>query len=223
MVSKCANNTLFLYRDGVRLHRMRFYIYECTERNDLKSMIQERCGIVVQTKGEHVVCFAAQYLDLEDGEIFSTEYIKQCCERNMLLDLKNFRLGKNPVFPNVDPLEVLKGIASWPQNIRCFRNSRQNNSLNELKNTKDIELSSQKRKRSTINKMQQERSVCHWRQAYSREEDEQIITYLLKNNNYKKAGTNTLWKKMELQEVLKDRSWQSMKNRLRIIRLHIER
>ncbi|XP_046979606.1 uncharacterized protein LOC124544910 isoform X1 [Schistocerca americana] len=209
MVSKCVNRTLFLYRDGVRLHRMKFYIYECAERDALKAMIQERCGIVVETKGEHVVCFARQCQDLEDGgELFSTEYIKQCCENNVLLDLKKFRLGKKPDCSNVDPLEVLKGIASWPKNMRCLRNSNQNNSVNKVKETRGSELLPQKRK---------------WREAYSREEDVNIIRYLLKNNNYKKAGTNTLWKEMELQEVLRDRSWQSMKNRLRIIRLHPER
>ena len=50
-------------------------------------------------------------------------------------------------------------------------------------------------------------------QYYTREEDEQILRYIINHQKFAWAGGRTLWKKMEEEKLLEGRNWGSMMSR----------
>jgi hypothetical protein len=58
----------------------------------LWKLFQHGGGEVVSTPGDHGITLIPPGVDLiGNDEVYSTEYIKECCTRNKLLDLKPYR------------------------------------------------------------------------------------------------------------------------------------
>jgi hypothetical protein len=53
------------------------------------------------------------------------------------------------------------------------------------------------------------------RKPYTKDEEEAILNFIVTKKRFSEIGGNELWKYMEQKEVLKDRTWQSMKERFR--------
>jgi hypothetical protein len=59
---------------------------------NLWKLFQHGGGEVVSTPGDHGITLIPPEVDLiGNDEVYSTEYIKECCTRNRLLDLKPYR------------------------------------------------------------------------------------------------------------------------------------
>ncbi|PNF14803.1 hypothetical protein B7P43_G07011 [Cryptotermes secundus] len=72
-------------------------------------------GEVVSTPGAHGITLIPPEVHLiSNDEVYSTEYIKDCCTRNKLLDLKPYRLNTMSHFPdNFDVMDVMLKYTSW--------------------------------------------------------------------------------------------------------------
>lgn len=55
--------------------------------------------------------------------------------------------------------------------------------------------------------------LARLRRNYSKSEDKAILDYIIKTRRFAQTHGNQLWKIMEAQDVLPDRTWQSMKER----------
>ena len=58
--------------------------------------------------------------------------------------------------------------------------------------------------------------------AYTTEEDHKILRYLARNKEFDRVGSPSLWRKMEEEEIVEDRSWKSMMHRYRLIMKNVE-
>lgn len=103
---------LFLDEKG---NSLIFVIKPCKEKEALREMIEHGGGEVVSTPDAHGITLIPPEVDLiGNDEVYSTEYIKDCCTRNKLLDLKPYRLNTVSQFPdNFEVMDVLLKYTSW--------------------------------------------------------------------------------------------------------------
>ncbi|KAJ9584174.1 hypothetical protein L9F63_021471, partial [Diploptera punctata] len=71
-------------------------------------------GVVCKEPTEYSITFVPPDYTVVGDEVFSYEYIKDCCEQNVLLELKPYRLNKTSKYPdNFDPLDVFMKYTTW--------------------------------------------------------------------------------------------------------------
>ncbi|XP_069680894.1 dentin sialophosphoprotein-like isoform X2 [Periplaneta americana] len=96
---------------------LHFVIKPCSQKRLIRDMITAGGGEVVSNPGDYGITLIPPNVALiGNDEVFSIDFIKDCCAANKLLDLKPYRLNDESRFSDdFDPMAVLLKLQTWEE------------------------------------------------------------------------------------------------------------
>ena len=174
-------------------------------------MIESQGGVIL-SKAQHphrdhcirLVC-PNETVIKRDQDLFEYDYILECIKiKNIVTNLNEFRVGHDKVpsvFKPYDPLDVLMGNVKWKDLEKAD---------NVGERVSDIEDDDQE---FPIN--QKPHNFKANRMPYSKNEQQEIVDWIIKNGAFLEVKGNQIWKKMEGENVGRGRTYQSLKEHFR--------
>ncbi|XP_049858327.1 telomeric repeat-binding factor 2-interacting protein 1-like isoform X1 [Schistocerca gregaria] len=180
---------------------MVFVLEENDKNKIIAQMIQHGGGCVASLRGPYGICLSSpeNLLLLQNEAVFSTEFIKDCCIANRILDINQYRLGGPSSYSdNFNAMKVLLRKSHWPTPAERDENDSANT---DRHSDSDTAMESQNSRRNMSS---------HRSRTFSGNEDKYILRYIVENKEIGLILGNTLWKKIA-QKKLQGRTWQSLK------------
>ena len=174
-------------------------------------MIESQGGVLL-SKAQHpyrdhcirLVC-PNETIIKRDQDLFEYDFILECVQRkNIVTNLDDFRVGKDKtpsVFKKYNALDVLMGHVKWKDLEKAE---------NVGERVSDIEDDDN---HSPIN--QKPNNFKSSRMPYSKNEQQEIVDWIVKNGAFSEVKGNQLWKRMEAENVGRGRTFQSLKEHFR--------
>ena len=133
---------------------------------------------------------------------FNYNYILDCQKHDQLLNnLRDYILGES-AFEDYDALRVLLGEIKWSDIKRREIIGEKLSFLDDKDDDDEYDNS----KKSNMK---------YAKAPYTRKEDEEIVEWIVKNQAYKDLKGNKVWEEMEVDEVGRGRTYQSLKERFK--------
>ncbi|PSN31617.1 hypothetical protein C0J52_18043 [Blattella germanica] len=176
-----------------------FYIHDFSEKKRIAKLIKWCHGVVEEDSGgEYTLQLASPYFKVGNDEVFSIEYVIDCCARKKTLNIKNYRLNKTSQYnDDFNPMDVLKRRLSWSE-AEKFRKT--------LNPTKEIGIIPPEL--FSPDDVPEERNVF---KRYSRSEQKAIVNFIIRKKAHHYVRGNRFWIVMEKKQLCKGRTWQSLK------------
>lgn len=180
---------------------MVFVLEQTDENKIIAQMIKHGGGCVATSTGPYGICLSPpNSLELyQDEAVFSTEFIRDCCLANRILDINQYSLGGPASYPdNFNVMKVLLRQSHWPTVAERDENDPAQTDRNS---DSDYTTESQNSIRGIV--------LCHNR-TFSGNDEKEILQYIVENKEIGLVLGNTLWKKIA-QKKVPGRTWQSLK------------
>ena len=131
-------------------------------------------------------------------DTFSTKFIEDCVEANELMsDVAQYRLNAHSLYEPYDPMDLLQGRLKWTD-VRKVDDDGEIDS--DFEDSRPVES----------------RGRQGGRMAYTREEQKEILQFIIDHRAFNSLRGAKLWQLMERKRLCGGiRSWQSMKEHFR--------
>ncbi|XP_049788563.1 telomeric repeat-binding factor 2-interacting protein 1-like isoform X2 [Schistocerca nitens] len=179
---------------------MVFVLEENDENKIIAQMIQHGGGCVASLRGPYGIILSSpeNLLLLQNEAVFSTDFIKDCCIANRILDINQYRLGGPSSYSdNFNAMKVLLRQSHWPTPAERDENDSANTDRLSDSDT-------------TVESQNSRRNMSSRRRTLSGNEEKEILRYIVENKEIGLILGNTLWKKIA-QKKLQGRTWQPLK------------
>jgi len=134
-------------------------------------------------------------------DLFDYNYILDCVKaKNIVTNVNDYRVNKTSVFKPYDALDVMRGRVKWTELEKV-------DIVGEK--VSDIEEDEDSYEPSTKPRLKPNRM------PYCKNEDQEIVDWIVKHQAYKVIKGRQIWEKMEAEGVARGRSNQSMKEHFR--------
>ena len=187
------------------------YDSELTFSVQMRNQIEQRGGNLVQktalsrhSERDHVIKLVpstAQIL-IKDVDMFDEKFIQDCVDQNQLMDLNDYRTGQRPMFETYDANSIMKGFFGWKDLNRLEDGEK----VSDIEDDDDMEESGPVKKKPV---------KAYAKMLYCKNEQQEIIDWIVKNEAYKSLKGNEIWKQMQEDNVGRGRTWQSLKEHFR--------
>ena len=134
--------------------------------------------------------------------MFDCRYVDNCVREGRILpNLLDYRLNKNTVYTDYDPVDVLLGHRAWSELER---------------RDEGIRVSGDEFDMVDIARENDNRYRCFksGRYPYTTAEEREILQYLVDRRAYNLVGGNTIWKRMEQNKVCNGNRWVTAKRNI---------
>ncbi|KDR22127.1 Telomeric repeat-binding factor 2-interacting protein 1 [Zootermopsis nevadensis] len=113
------NHSPVLFLDE-RNNPLTFIIKPCADKEAIREMIEFGGGEVVSIPGDYGITLIPEDVALiGNDEVFSIQYIKECCTRNKLLNLNSYRLNTESRYSDgFEVMDVLLKYTSWSDALK---------------------------------------------------------------------------------------------------------
>ncbi|KAK4324359.1 hypothetical protein Pmani_004986 [Petrolisthes manimaculis] len=189
---------------------MQFSMRLCREWEKLYEEITKCGGNLTTGKGPHTIRLlpSDDCITSSHGDNFKSQYIYDCIKEGRVLPIGDYRVEKHSYYDDqINPMEILMGIHSWSD---CQPvNSRQKVQVTDDTFFDEMEPSprTSRARAPTTSKFN--------RGAYTHKERKAIVDYIIKHKRFREVKGNTVWKRLESEQVCPGRTWQSMKEHYR--------
>ena len=136
-----------------------------------------------------------------EQDLFDIQFIKDCVEQKTLLDLNHYLAASKSLFENYDANSIMNGDVGWTDLNRLEEGEK----VSDIEDEDDLrEKIQSKKKPMKANRM-----------LYSKNEQKEILDWIVENEAFASLKGNEIWKRMEAENVGRGRSWQSLREHFR--------
>ena len=177
----------------------------------VRNQIEQRGGSLIQktalsvhSEREHVIKLVPNtaVTFIKDVDMFDDQFIQDCVEQNQLMDLNDYRTGQRPMFETYDANSIMKGFFGWKDLNRRDVGEK----VSDIDDDEDMEETGPAKKKPV---------KAYAKMPYCKNEQQEILDWIVENEAFKGLKGNEIWKKMEEENVGRGRSWQSLKEHFR--------
>ena len=136
---------------------------------------------------------------IKDVDMFDERYIQDCVDQDKLLDLNDYRSSQRSLFDTYDANSIMNGFFGW----KDLNRREEGEKVSDIDDDDDIE--------ETVRKPVK----AYPKMPYCKNEQQEILDWIVKNEEFKALKGNEVWKKMEEENVGRGRTWQSLKEHFR--------